>query len=325
MKNFSQLLELASLLSGDMGATVPEIKAKLDYGSRSSIYLDFDNLFRHFGLTVMKDEENPERRGREVVYRIEKEDWLNFRKKFISQTLSDDDRLLLSFMLESVGSTSPLITASGDGFLERLKSLIGSLDIEPCDYRGFFSLESSRILLTLLRAQHNKSIVHITYTGKEYDVYVLKCYAFSGGIYAYVMKEDGKVFNISVPRIVSAAARLRSKSDEKRRLPTPDIDIKEALRDPFGIIRVDEPVTAVIKLRDNQGKYEMEKTWPDSVKIEQIDETTHLFTVTTNGHYWLFRWIESLGPQAEVLEPKWLRDKVKESLRYTVEEIYKDE
>ena len=31
MRNFSQLLELASLLSGDMGATVPEIREKLDY------------------------------------------------------------------------------------------------------------------------------------------------------------------------------------------------------------------------------------------------------------------------------------------------------
>ena len=186
-------------------------------------------------------------------------------------------------------------------------------------------MEDGVKLCSLIHPHRSKSIVHITYTGKEYDVYVLKCYAFCGGIYAYVMKEDGKVFNISVPRIVSAALRLRTRADAGAKLPIPDIDIDEALGDPFGIIRVDEPVTAVIKLRDNQGKYEMEKTWPDSVKIEQIDETTHLFTVTTHGHYWLFRWLESLGPQAEVLEPKWLRDKVKESLKYTVEEIYKDE
>ncbi len=319
MKNFAELLELASLLSRDEGATVPEIRERLEYSARSSIYLDFENLFKHFGLSVFKD---TGKRGREVVYRIEKEEWVRFKKRFIREVVSEDDRLLLSFMLESVGSTSPLISASGDDFIKRLKSLVGDLDVEPCDYRGFFSLESTRFLLTLLRAQKNRTPVHIVYTDREYDVYVLKCYAFSGGLYAYVMKDDGSVFNISIPRIVSITPRLVSKKGEKNQMPAPRLDIKKALRDPFGIIRIDEPFTAVIKLRDNQGKFEMEKTWPDSVKIESLGGGMHLFTVTTSGLYWLWRWVLSLGPQAEVIEPEWFREKIRESVRYTFEEIY---
>ncbi len=320
MKTFESLLDLAALLTCDAGATIPEIREKLNYGARSSVYADFDNLFTHFNLIVDKDEE---KRGREVVYRIAKEDWIAFKKKFISQVMNDDDRLLLSFMLESVGSTSPLISACGDGFLERLKSLIGDLNIEPCDYKGFFALESTRHLLTLLRAQKNKTLIHMKYKDKEYDVYILKCYAFSGGLYAYVMKDDGIVFNISIPRIVSVTAKLLTNKDDNKTIPTPDLDIKEALRDPFGIIRIKDEMTAVIKLRDNQGKYEMEKSWPEIVKIEPLGDNTHLFTVKTHGLYWLWRWVMSLGPQAEVIEPVWFRDKIKESFRYTFEEIYK--
>ncbi len=321
MKNFAELLELAAMLAGDDGATIPEIRERLDYASRSSIYLDYENLFKHFNLAVFK---NNEKRGREVVYRIDKEDWVRFKKRFISGILNEDDRLLLSFMLESVGSTSPLISASGEEFIKRLKSLVGDLDVEPCDYKGFFSLESTRYLLTLLKAQKNRTLIHIAYKDKEYDVYVLKCYAFSGGLYAYVMKEDGSVFNISIPRIVSVTQKLLTDRKTGKEMPSPQLDIKKALKDPFGIIRIDEPFTAVIKLRDNQGKFEMEKTWPDSVKIEPLDDSTHLFTVTTNGLYWLWRWVMSLGPQAEVLEPAWFREKIKESFRYTLEEIYKD-
>ncbi len=67
----------------------------------------------------------------------------------------------------------------------------------------------------------------------------------------------------------------------------------------------------------------MEKTWPECVKIEELKEGEHLFTVTTNGLYWLWRWVMSLGPQAEVIEPLWFREKIKESFRYTLEEIYR--
>ena len=321
MKSFETLLALAAMLSRVEGATVPEIREKLDYASRSSIYLDYENIFKHFSLAVFKNQD--ERRGREVVYRIDNDEWVSFKKRFIQNMLSEDDRLLLSFMLESVGSTSPLISACGDEFISRLKSLIGELKIEPCDYKGFFALESTRFLLVLLRAEKNKTLLHIEYRDKEYDVYVLKCYAFAGGLYSYVMKEDGSVFNISIPRIVSVTQSLRTKKYEEKKMPSPSIDVDKALKDPFGIIRIDESFTALIKLRDNQGKFEMEKAWPDTVKIESVGNGTHLFTVTTNGLYWLWRWVMSLGPQAEVIEPVWFREKIKESFRYTLEEIYK--
>ncbi len=66
MKSFETLLALAAMLSRVEGATVPEIREKLDYASRSSIHLDYENIFKHFSLAVFKNQD--ERRGREVVY-----------------------------------------------------------------------------------------------------------------------------------------------------------------------------------------------------------------------------------------------------------------
>ena len=96
--------------------------------------------------------------------------------------------------------------------------------------------------------------------------------------------------------------------------PKPDVDIEKALSDPFGIVREAEEFDVVVKLSDWQGYYEKEKLWPDSVKIEREDDHW-LFRVTTCGAYWLLRWVLSLGPEAELLEPQWLRDKIKEEIK----------
>ena len=54
MTDFVQLLNLASRLASDKGATVQEILAskEFDYSSRSSIYNDFTNISKYFGMNV---------------------------------------------------------------------------------------------------------------------------------------------------------------------------------------------------------------------------------------------------------------------------------
>ena len=79
--------------------------------------------------------------------------------------------------------------------------------------------------------------------------------------------------------------------------------------------------TAVIKLSIDQGWIEEEKDWPDSVTIEERDDC-YLFTVRTCGAYWLERWVLSLGPAAEVIEPEFLRKKISGDVK-KVAEMYK--
>ena len=312
MTDFSKLLSLASRLASERGATVQEILDVEEYGytSRSSIYADFNNITKHFGMLVEATDEKRGITGREVVQRISKHDWTRFRSTFIQKILSDDDRLMLSFMLESIGSLSPLLSISKDTLIPRLKNLVGDMSIDPASGEGYFTLPDAKNLQQLLEAQSKKSFLYIDYNETKRKLWPLKCFVFSGGVYCYVMQDDGLVYTISIPRIERITKPL-SRSSEKR--PETEFDITKALSDPFGIVRSEEEFTAVVKLDEWQGLYELEKTWPDTVKIEKEGDH-YLFTVRTTGKYWLERWVLSLGSSAEILEPENVRNEIMNEL-----------
>ncbi len=320
MTTFIKLLNLASLLASDNGVTVQELieDNRFGYSSRSSIYGDFQNIFTHFGMTVIATDEKRGKSGRETVQRIEPEDWKNFRSRFIQKVLSDDDRLLLGFMIESTASFSPLVSAADRNFISNIRNLVGEITVEPSGAKGYFSLDNVRNLLILLRAQEVESLLFIEYNGKTRRLYPLKCFVNMGGVYCLVMQEDGLTYTISVPRITRITKPL-SRLDTPR--PEPRIDINKALDDPFGIVSDSEEFTAVVKLSESQGSYEAERDWPDSVNIKKIDNG-YLFTVRTSGRYLLERWVLSLGAEAELIEPKELREDIISSLEDTLA-VYK--
>ena len=165
MPNFNKLIVLASKLASDEGVTIQEILRDNDmgYNSRSCIYQDFYNLENSFGLTPYKTEKNRGKSGREAIYRIDKEEWNEFKSEFLTRTFSDKERRRLSFMLESIGSLSPLVTVSTDDIIPKLNSIIGDISIDSAKYGGYFNLEATNILDTLLEAQETKELLYITY------------------------------------------------------------------------------------------------------------------------------------------------------------------
>ena len=312
MPNFNKLIVLASKLASDEGVTIQEILRDNDmgYNSRSCIYQDFYNLENSFGLTPYKTEKNRGKSGREAIYRIDKEEWNEFKSEFLTRTFSDKERRRLSFMLESIGSLSPLVTVSKDDIIPKLNSIIGDISTDSAKYGGYFNLETTNILDTLLEAQETKELLYITYNEERKQLFVIKCFVFSGGTYCYVMNQEGKSYMLSVQRIERVERQLKKKNNP---YPKPDVDIEKALSDPFGIVRERDEFDVVVKLSDGQGYYEKEKIWPDSVKIER--EGDHwLFKVRTCGIYWLKRWVMSLGNEAELLEPEWLRTKIRSEI-----------
>lgn len=309
MVKFDRLMYVASKLASDNGTTIQELlrDTNLGYNSRSSIYQDFRNLENSFGLSPYNTEENRGKSGREAVYRLDKKDWDEFKSEFLTKALSDKERRRLSFMLESIGSLSPLVTVSKDDIIPKLNSIIGDISIDSAKYGGYFNLETTKNLDTLLEAQETKEMLYITYYGERKELFVLKCFVFSGGTYCYVMNQEGKSYMLSVQRIERVERQLIKKNVP---YPKPDVDIDKALSDPFGIVREAEEFDAVVKLSEGQGYYEEEKLWPSSVKIERKDDHW-LFKVRTCGVYWLKRWVMSLGKEAEVLEPEWLRNEMR--------------
>ena len=312
MSDFSKLISLSTKLATERGVTIQELLKDDEYGykNRSSIYQDFKNIEKNFGLCPYNTEELRGKSGREAVYRIEKSEWNVFKGEFLTKTLSDIERRRLSFMLESIGSLSPLVDVSTDDIIPKLNTILGDITVKPSRYGGYFNLETTKYLDILLEAQEKKELIRITYNGKSRDLFVAKCFIFSGGTYCYVMERDGNAYMYSVQRIEGINRYLKK---EVVPYPKPNIDIEKALSDPFGIVRDKKEFDAVIKLSDWQGYYEKEKLWPDSVKIEREDDHW-LFKVHTCGTYWLKRWVMSLGTEAELLEPEWLRNEIIEEI-----------
>ena len=203
MVKFDRLMYVASKLASDNGTTIQELlrDTNLGYNSRSSIYQDFRNLENSFGLSPYNTEENRGKSGREAVYRLDKKDWDEFKSEFLTKALSDKERRRLSFMLESIGSLSPLVNVSKDDIIPKLNSIIGDISIDSAKYGGYFNLETTNILDTLLEAQETKEMLYITYYGERKELFVLKCFVFSGGTYCYVMNQEGKSYMLSVQRI----------------------------------------------------------------------------------------------------------------------------
>ena len=312
MANFDRLISVTSKLASDNGVTIQELlrDKNLGYNSRSSIYQDFRNIENSFGLIPRNTEENRGKSGREAIYRIEKEDWNKFKSEFLTKALSDKERRRLSFMIESIGSLSPLVNVSKDDIIPKLNSIIRDISTDSAKYGGYFNLETTNILDTLLEAQETKELLYITYNGEKKELFVIKCFVFSGGTYCYVMNQEGKSYMLSLQRIKKVEKLLIKKNVP---YPKPNVDIEKALSDPFGIVREDEEFDAVVKLNYWQGTYEKEKLWPDSVKIEREDDHW-LFKVRTCGIYWLKRWVMSLGKEAELLEPEWLRSNIRSEI-----------
>ena len=312
MAKFDRLISIASKLASDNGVTIQELLRddNLGYNSRSSVYQDFRNLEISFGLTPYNTEENRGKSGREAVYRIDKDEWNKFKSGFLTKTFSGKERRRLAFMLESIGSLSPLVNVSTDDIIPKLNSIIGDISIDTAKFGGYFNLETTKFLDILLEAQETKELLYISYAGNRRALFVIKCFIFSGGTYCYVMEKTGSSYMISVQRIENVERQLIKKNIP---YPTPDVDIKKALSDPFGIVRGEEEFDAVVKLSDWQGYYEKEKLWPDIVRIEREDDYW-LFKVRTCGAYWLKRWVMSLGKEAELLEPEWLRDEIREEI-----------
>ncbi len=92
MPNFNKLIVLASKLASDNGVTIQELLRddNLGYNSRSSIYQDFRNLDKSFGLYPISTNEYRGKSGREVVYRIEGKEWNEF-KMAVDELLGEND------------------------------------------------------------------------------------------------------------------------------------------------------------------------------------------------------------------------------------------
>jgi predicted DNA-binding transcriptional regulator YafY len=175
--------------------------------------------------------------------------------------------------------------------------------------------ESQKALVkAILAAIDARKICEVSYASREsnevktYPVHPLCMFEAEGGLYVFVeTHRHGSIRILALERI----RELRMLEDL---FVWPEgFNPKPILEDPFGMIQ-QESVSVVLRFDEDQAPYVRERAWPASYVFEDQADGSLLMRLETGGIYGLKRWLLGWGRSAEVLEPAWLRDEMRDEL-----------
>lgn len=315
------LMAALMLMLRPQGVTIKELIANLGV-ARSTVYEYIDALTL-LGYPI----EEPERRGREMVYHANPDSIRKLVPLTGNTELTNNDLETLKFLETSSGSNAlrnimapvlaKLIRLVPDGGIAYRKAdgsvLAAIMAVSPIMKKT--SSKTAEIVSALISAIREKQWIDIDYYSASKDMqrkieklYPIVCFAHEGGLYFYAQTDDNKLLTLAVERIIELKVIIGNTPVPKY---TEDY-IAELLSDPFGITLTEtEPVSVKLLIDSGQAFYFKELDWPDSVNIETLDNGNLIFVVKTRGLWELERWIMKNSPSIKVLEPKPIIEDVK--------------
>lgn len=85
------------------------------------------------------------------------------------------------------------------------------------------------------------------------------------------------------------------------------------MENAFGLF-YDDPFTLKVRFPAEEVRYIKERQWSKDQEITELEDGSIVLTMKTSGWYDVMRWVFSFGPNAEVIEPKEMRDEIKKRL-----------
>lgn len=328
------------------GVTVDTLVHELDV-SRSSVYR-YLQVIQNMGFPVAS-----EIRNRMCYYFFDMTDEKVVRNIAANLPILSDDmmfdkdeKLLIEYLFENAAGI-PALHHRMDKLYEKMQLLLtfaGYASQDNTDDKGFVAdkrravrrlrtfsdmaknSESDRVPLIsrLCDAVCEKKVCHLVYSPastrkiEEYDIMPLLVFSYMGGIYLVAERDDKDHFlEFSIERMISL--EVLDRHFEKKT----DFDEGRFLSDPFGLVQ-DKKFTAVIRISKRQVGYIQDRQWPEGrVSFSEPDENGDvLFSITTMGTYEILRWLRYQGSCVELLEPKWLRQELIESID-ALREVYR--
>ena len=308
----SNLMATLTLLLRPQGATIKELRENLGV-ARSTVYEYIDTLSL-LGYPVGE----PERRGREMVYRADADSIRKLTPLTGNTELTPDDKELLSFLENASGSSalkailSPMLDKilmlAADGGVSYRKadgsSITAIVDIPPIMKKT--SPKTAEITTALISAIRQNQRIDIDYypaskgeQKKIENLFPIVCFTHDGGCYFYALKDSSKLLTLAIERIAELKVIVGNDNT-----PSYSSDyVAELLSDPFGITLTEqEPVLVKLYVDKGQAYYYKELDWPDSVKLEDSEDGGIYILLMTRGLWELERWIMKNSPVIKVIE-----------------------
>ena len=216
----------------------------------------------------------------------------------------------LESLFKKVRSTLPPQTLA---YLDRIQSTF-SVGIKPYKQYGRFreilnqvnqaAVEDKRIEIVYQPLKRNEQ------TRRKVDPY--KIWFFEGALYLIGLCHlRGEIRMFVVDRIIM----LRVTHEQFT--PPADFDLHEFMRHSFKVMH-DELHDVKICISPEWSRWVGEKIWHESQKSRKLPDGGLELSFHVAGLSEIKRWVLSLGPEAEVVEPEQLRRLVRESLAATI-------
>jgi len=170
-------------------------------------------------------------------------------------------------------------------------------------------LGSEKILEDMLIAIENHKVCSVVYYAfskrKEYlwEIHPLHIYEWNRGLYLFCLIEPG------LPQRMLPIERFNELIVTDKSFPDPSIDTDQILGNSFGVIW-DDPIEVQIRFSAQQAPYMKVRKWSENQVFTDSVNGSTILKMKTSGTDDLIHWILSFGNQAEVIEPKWLKENV---------------
>lgn len=139
---------------------------------------------------------------------------------------------------------------------------------------------------------------------KKFKIDPLTYFERNGGLYIFFRHPTYKdIRTLAVERILEL-----SPTEDVFEYPS-DFNPDELLENSFGLY-FDDPIKVKIKFKPDQARYIMERCWAKGEKKKKQKDGSLILEMETSGAWEVKRWVMSFGADAEVLEPKEMRDEI---------------
>ena len=321
----TKTLQMLKLMARENGANVTEIsrETRIDRWTARDM-IDRMEGFNPDGKGLYIEEYVDPADRRQTRYRVPKDNLWTLTLPGLN--LNDEEALLLALMFDQ-GFNSPELKDSSVSLRKKLNMFRNYKEYEVLNVnqaKKIHTLETRKTIIGILNAIRDEKCVKFLYKPvrrepQEYEIMPLAVFRYDGGFYLAAQKlPAGEFRTFGLERVVSVPTVF----DYSGVLPE-KVDYSERFNDPFGPFNHGEEFEAVLKFDAFGGFYNAEKKWPDSVTIQTLEDESVIMHAKTRSKSGIIRFILAFGTEVEVLEPQWLRDEIKESLKKSTE-IYEN-
>lgn len=207
------------------------------------------------------------------------------------------------------------------GLSQLVNQHLGSIRMGAVDYT-----RHQAILAALFQALQQKRVCEITYQAldsepKTYCICPCKLFVHQGSIYLHAARHrpPQEPAGAPVPIFTLAVHRLQHLALTNDGFQVPgDYDFDQVFNQSYGLIK-GESFTVTLKLKGFAALWVPERIWGGNQKITRLRNGSIRLSFTASSRPEVTAWILSLGNDAHVAGPAWLR----ETIAGTVKEIHR--